>query len=295
MTELPDDRATLDPVAGPLPDDEREDGDRTATSGARLMLALRLFTEQQPIWTVEAAAAALGISLSSAYRYFRTLVQFGFLDSVEANGCYVLGPAVIEFDRVVRVSDPLLGAAVPTMRWLAGQVGQSGAVLLCRLYQDKVMCIHEERAGDAAIALSYERGLPMPMFRGAASKAILASLAPRQMRRIFDRFAPAIAEAGLGGDWPSFREGLAPIRKQGYCVVQGELDPGVTGISAPLFSARGQVLGSLSIARHGALDEVALARTTGLLIAAAREIDTAAGNAVRHAGERTAARAATIP
>lgn len=249
-------------------------------TGDKLLLALRLFTPERPMWTVEEAAAALGVSLSTAYRYFRSLGDAGLLDPVEAQGFYVLGPAVIEFDRTIRVSDPLLGASIPTMRWLADQTGRRGTLLLCRLYQEKVMCIHQERAAGVEQAISYERGRPMPMFRGAASKAILAQLPPRQLRRIFEKAAPEIEALGLGPDWKGFRGRLGAIRRAGVCISRGELDPGVIGISAPLFSPQKQVLGSLGLAIRDDLDEPAFARMRGLVIAGAREIEVAARRCV---------------
>jgi DNA-binding IclR family transcriptional regulator len=266
---------SLEPAAAT---DLREEG--SGSSGDKLLLALRLFTPDRPVWSVEAIAGALAVSLSTAYRYVRSLVGAGLLDPVDGQGGYVLGPAVIEFDRTIRLSDPVLRAALPSIRWLARQLDGRSTLLLCRLYQDTVMCIHQERPGDRAPLVSYERGRPMPMFRGAASKAILAHLPPRQLRRIHRRFADAIADAGLAGGWEAFRDGLAAIRKSGVCVAAGELDPGVVGIAAPVFAAPvpatgRQVLGSLSIAHPGPLDEPALARTVGLLNAAAREIDAA--------------------
>jgi DNA-binding IclR family transcriptional regulator len=245
------------------------------SSGDKLLLALRLFSPARPIWSVEDIAGTLGVSLSTAYRYVRSLVGAGLLDPLDGQGGYVLGPAVIEFDRTIRLSDPVLRAALPSIRWLAQQVDGQSTLLLCRLYQDMVMCIHQERPDDRSPLVSYERGRPMPMFRGAASKAILAHLPPRQLRRVHSRFADGIAAAGLAPDWPTFRDRMAAIRKDGICVARGELDPGVIGLSAPIFDAGRQVLGSLSIAHAGPLDAPTLARTAGLLNAAAREIDAA--------------------
>jgi DNA-binding IclR family transcriptional regulator len=57
----------------------------------------------------------------------------------------------------------------------------------------------------------------------------------------------AIAAAGLGADWDSFRATLRAIREAGHCGTVGKFPPGVLGIAAPLFNGQG-VLGSLCIA-----------------------------------------------
>ena len=262
------------------------------TSADRLVELIKLFTARDPLWTVERAAAALGVSLSTAYRYVRSLVKAGVLESHNDGGSYVLGPAIIELDRTIRVSDPVLAAARPTMQWLAGQVGAGGVVLLCRLFQDKVMCIHQEHRAGPDVPVTYERGLPLPMFRGAASKIIFAHLPPRRLRRLHERHAAAIAEAALGDSFETLSAHLRALRRSGVCVSRGELEIGTTGIAVPVFSRRRQVLGSLSVAYRAHLDELATARLTALLKAGGREVDARvdlAWNAQAAAARREAA------
>lgn len=65
---------------------------RVATSSAdRLLTVLQLFTPERPEWTVKTAASEIGVSVSTAYRYFRGLCRIGLLDPY-AGGSYVLGP-----------------------------------------------------------------------------------------------------------------------------------------------------------------------------------------------------------
>jgi DNA-binding IclR family transcriptional regulator len=107
------------------------------------------------------------------------------------------------------------------------------------------------------------------MFRGAASKVILAHLPPRQLKRVFERHAKAHG----AGNWNTLKDNLRAIRRTGLCVSHGELDPGTTGVAAPLFSPRGQVVGSLAVAWHAPADEGAVAHLGRLIQAGAREID----------------------
>lgn len=243
------------------------------TSAERMLQLLQLFTAERPTWTVEQAAPASGVSLSTAYRYVRALVRAGLLEPADGAGAYALGPAIIQLDRNLQLSEPLLRAARPTMAWLAAQQSAPSTLLLCRLYRDGVMCIHQEPSPDQRHPVSYERGLPLPMVRGAASKVILAHLPPRRLKRFFRTDAAAIAAAGLGRSEAEFRERLRAIRKAGLCIAHGELDPEVTGLAVPLLSPQGQLLGSLALACRARLEAPASARAGALLQAAGREID----------------------
>ncbi len=110
----------------------------------RTITLLRLFTVDRPQWTVEEAALEIGMTISTAYRYFRSLSEHGFICSY-ATGKYVLGPAFMQYDRQIRMLDPLLIAAGPVMDDLARKLPPSTVLLLCKLYDMEVMCIDQRR------------------------------------------------------------------------------------------------------------------------------------------------------
>lgn len=214
-------------------------------SADRLLGILDLYAER-PVWTAEALARRLRVSVSTAYRYVRSLCRAGLLDP--AGGArVVLGPAIIEYDRRIRDSDPVLTVAAPIMQKLAARAGREGAVVLTRLYRDRVMCVHQQSArGGNGHLTQYERGRPMSMFKGATSKVILAFLPDRKLKRLFLARRDEIRVARLGNDWKSFKANLKEIRRDGFCQTISEITPSRTGIAAPVFDERG-VIGSLSV------------------------------------------------
>lgn len=216
-----------------------------ASSTDRILSIPSLFTEQRPIWTVEEMAQALGLPISTAYRYFQSLLRFGFLDEAPGQG-YCLGPAFIEFDRAIRLSDPVARLAKPIMADLAPRMPPGTQIILCRAYRKKIMCIDQLAVLPLDSAINYERGRPMPFPRGATSKVILAHLSWRRQKREFEDNTDTMKQAGLGKDWNAFRSSLRDIRKQGYCISRGEVETGRMGIAAPIFGAQGKVPHSLS-------------------------------------------------
>jgi len=87
----------------------------------------------------------------------------------------------------------------------------------------------------------------MPLFRGASSKVILASMPLRTVKAIYGEHAQKFAQASLGRNWDEAKERLRVIRNAGFAVTQGEVDPGMCGIAVPLFDPAGLIVGSLSI------------------------------------------------
>ncbi|CDX33085.1 conserved hypothetical protein [Mesorhizobium sp. SOD10] len=204
---------------------------------------LGLFTPTRPALTAEKMAAVVGCSMATIYRYVKVLTNAGLL-APAAGGTYVLGARIIELDRQIRLGDPLLAASRDPMVELSRRVGEN--LLLCSFYGNNVVCIHEEWP-DPSYRTSYDRGRPMPLFRGAASKVILANLPPHKLRDLMLKHAEQITSAGLGPNWNAFKSKLRELRKAGYCTAAEEVDPGLAAIAIPLFDGSDQILGSLSI------------------------------------------------
>lgn len=208
-----------------------------------MLSILNLFSEGKSVVTHDDVVASLGCSRATAYRYLKSLSTAGLIGPVHG-GSYVIGSRVIELDRLLRLRDPILQAARLVMAELARR--HKVNVMLCSYYGDKVMCADIEWP-DASYKSSYERGRPMPMFLGATAKAILAHLTPYQQRNLMLWHPADIRSAGLGGNWNEFRVNLRRLRKERVVVSHGEIDPGLIGVGAPVFSRENKVLGSLVV------------------------------------------------
>ena len=213
------------------------------TSPARVFAILNLFDEDHPVWHTDDINAALGYARATGYRYVRDLVDAGFLSKVSA-GRYSLGPRIIELDYQLRRSDPVLLAAVPVMEAVVAATGLD--CVLSTVFGSRVVDIHRASA-DPALELSYGRGRPRPLYRGAAPKVFLANLPRPRLARLHEATAAEAAAAGLGEGWDAFRTTLAAIRRAGFYWSHGELDPGIAAAAVPLFDGDGDVVASLAL------------------------------------------------
>lgn len=209
----------------------------------RLLDILNLFTSAAPAWSSEDLIRSLGVSRSTGYRYIKLLSDAGLIAAV-SDGHYILGPRIIQLDHQIRQCDPLSLSSEGMLEPLVEQTNCT--VQVCALYSSSVLCIAQVRAPGVPTNIM-GRGETRPLFFGAASKAILAHLRPYQLKSLYAKHAKTIAAAGLGADWESFRVTLARIRTDGYVTSVGEVNPGVFGLSAPIFNSSGFILGSLGI------------------------------------------------
>jgi DNA-binding IclR family transcriptional regulator len=250
----------------------------SGSSGDRLLKALALFTIERPQWIVEAAAEKLGVSPQTTYRYFKQLTAAGLITPVAGAG-YTLGPAIIQMERQIQATDPMLTAARTVMVDLIQHAVEGSTAILCRLFHDRVMCMHQVMGRGPQEPVSYERGRLMPLYRGATAKIILAHLPTRTLKSLFGHHADEIKAAGLGKSFDEFRRALATIRRAGICVTHGEVDHGRTGIGAPIFDCDGAVLGSLSLALPSArVDDALVEHLAPLTAAGARVVERIISN-----------------
>lgn len=243
-------------------------GPNSDTSIGRVLGILDLFTPEAPVWTVDGLVEHLGLARATVYRYVRTLCDSGFLVPVSGAG-YVLGPRFIEFDRNIRLADPLLQIVPPVMAELRDIV--RGGQLLCAFYGLRVLSVLQDKT-DPNITMSMERGRPFPLFRGSPSRVILANLPTRQLRNLALNHQKEIEAAGLGSNWTEFRDGLRAVRRQGY-LAASDIDKALVGISAPIFQAPGAVSASLCLVRrreNTSADEIAF--LGGVAVEAAQRI-----------------------
>lgn len=199
-------------------------------SGERILAILDKFTEQRPEWTSEALRAELGYSRPTLYRYLKTLKDAGFLVSLP-NAGFTLGPRVTELDFLMRRSDPLILLGSSSIRKLAASYPCSA--LLVRWYGQKILCVASEVSA-ADPPSSYPRGRPMPLARGAISRAILAFLPRREQVMLVEDLLPELRKIGIGQTTEEVLEVLRAIRRTGFAMAFGEVTPGAVGIAAPI-------------------------------------------------------------
>ena len=84
------------------------------SSLTRLLSVLGLFSAQVPSLTVDQIATQMGVPKSTSYRYVQALTKAGLL--VRLDKSITLGPRIIELDRSIRESDPVIRIAAQPMR-----------------------------------------------------------------------------------------------------------------------------------------------------------------------------------
>jgi len=217
-------------------------------SGERILAILDLFSEERPHWSPEEIMATLGYSRPTLYRYLKTLKDSGYLISLPHAG-FALGPRVTELDYLMTRADPMIEIGGPELTALADRF--PGSAFLVRWYGRKLLCVASAVSVEAPKS-SYPRGRPMPLGRGAISRAIAAFLPARDRRSLVQDYLAEFAGTGVGETMDEVLAALRDVRRDGYATAWGEVTPGVVAVAAPILLGDNNPQGALCLTSNEA-------------------------------------------
>lgn len=221
----------------------RRRSDALHTVGRTLAL-LACFTPARPEWTVTELARELGLAKSAVSRMVSTLRRHGWIVR-DADGRRLrLGLRVLELARAAQTAFALHRAALPVMRALAAETGES--VFLTVVDGDEAVTLERVLAGQW-LRYSLDVGARSPLHAGASNRVLLAYMPEDEREAYLARPLARFTEQTIT-DPDRLRAVLRRIREQGYDCSTGELTPGVTAVAAPILTREGRLLGAISIA-----------------------------------------------
>jgi len=201
-------------------------------SARKALQLLLCFDAAWPRAGVAALAKAAGLPLSSAYRHLALLRELGLVEE-DSGGLYRVTPRIHALARAADAASPLVVAARPFLERLAASTG--AVAVLFRLLGD--VCVAVEAVEPRRpIHLSGLSGRSFPLHRGAPSKLLFASLPATVRNAYLDRIERA--DPAERARRRARETELALIRKRGWAESQGEVDPGLWAVAAPVMLKR---------------------------------------------------------
>lgn len=208
-------------------------------SGRRLLAVLLSFTESRPLWTAADLSQELGMGASMVYRYIALLREVGLLDAAEGSQYRItdLASSLAAASSAVRA--PIAAASASVISQIRDEFGET--VLVSRRSGWRVYTV-ERAESNRPVRLQFEHGQAMSLHGGSMSRVLLAAL-PRSERDSYLAQLPDDVRA-----MPQLQhDALDEIVSQGYAESFEEIDEGIWGVAAPLYSGE-TVVGAIGCA-----------------------------------------------
>ncbi|MEU0031398.1 IclR family transcriptional regulator C-terminal domain-containing protein [Streptomyces sp. NPDC006335] len=208
----------------------------------RGLAVIRAFDADHPQLSLTEVARTCGLTRAAARRFLLTLADLGY---VRADGrAYRLTPRVLELGYSYLSSFSLAQLAQPHLEQLVDRTRESSS--LCVLDGDDIVYVARvpaRRIMTAAITV----GTRFPAHVTSVGRVILAGLPGEELEVRLDRaeLSPLTARTIASADL--LRAELERVRRQGYALVDQELEEGLRSIAAPVRDRGGEVVAAVNI------------------------------------------------
>lgn len=215
----------------------------------RAVRLLRLLSDGRPR-TLTQLSDDLGMSPSTTFRLLANLSAYSLLERDRGDGKYRLGLAVLEMARSYLEGNDLRRIALPELERLRDETGET--VHLGILDEMEVVYL-EKLHGHHAIGLMSSRvGGRSPAYCTGLGKVLLAHGDPERVRCHFEAQGLKRYTANTLRTVPDLMEHLESVKAQGYGTDDGEHEPDVRCVAAPVFDLSGQAVAAVSVSGPGA-------------------------------------------
>jgi DNA-binding IclR family transcriptional regulator len=214
------------------------------TSAQKMLRLLQCFSIFDRSLSVSQIAERTGMPRSTAHRWCLSLRQVGFLDQDQARDEYRLGLGLFQLGNIVLSSMDLHRQARPVVESLT-RAAQDG-VHLCVFDGMQMVFVSHSQGGRSGRNNSTTVVEGSPCYCTSVGKAALAFQPDNVVQRAIDQGLQGYTRNTIT-DPTRLRDELRLTRERGYSVDNGEMEPHVRCVGAPVRNASGQVIAAISV------------------------------------------------
>ena len=230
-----------------MTDDVDAPGARPASGGdvvralASGLAVLRAFTPDTPTLSVSEAATAAGVTRATARRMLLTLTELGY--AVQDGRRFALTPRVLELGHgywsgrsVSEILRPILTQASQRLHQSCSAGVLHGAHLMY------IARVHTERI----LRVNLDVGTRLPAFTTSMGRVLLAALPADEARAIIEASDLTPRTPHSLTDPVEIMGRVDAARRDGYAVIDQEVELGLRSIAVPLYSVHARVVAALN-------------------------------------------------
>lgn len=222
--------------------DDPEPSGQYVQSLARGLSVIRAFGRDRPSMTLSDIAEATGLSRATARRFLLTLIELGY---VRTDGrLFLLSPRVLELGFSYLSGLALPEIVAPHLEQLSRRLNESASASV--LDDGDIVYIARVPAR-RIMTVSITVGTRFPAHATSMGRVLLAGLDDDALDRYLDSIGRAAFTENTVTDAATLRETLLQVRRQGWALVDQELEPGLRSIAAPLRGVDGRVLAAINV------------------------------------------------
>jgi IclR family pca regulon transcriptional regulator len=217
-------------------------GDGYVQSFARGLDVIRSFSAAAPKQTLTDVAARSGLTRAGARRILLTLQSLGYVRTDGKH--YALTPRILDLGFAYLSSMPIWNLAEPVMQRLVEEVKESCSAAVL----DGTDIVYVLRVPTRKImSIGLGVGSRLPAASTSMGRMLLAALPDAQVEALLHAAPPSALTRYTLTDPDAVLAKVRQARRQGWCLVNQELEEGLVSLAAPIVSRAGETIAALNI------------------------------------------------
>jgi IclR family transcriptional regulator, pca regulon regulatory protein len=203
---------------------------------------IRALSAPGPGLTLSEVARETGLTRAAARRFLLTLGELGYVRVAERR--FALTPRVLELGYAYLSSLSLPEIAQPHLRELVERVHESSSVSVLD-GGDIVYVAREPTRRIMTVAIAV--GTRFPAYATSMGRVLLSGLSDEALDAYLSAVSLHAFTPGTVSDRAALRGELERVRRQGWALVDQELEHGLRSVAAPIRDQRGGVVAAVNL------------------------------------------------
>jgi IclR family transcriptional regulator, pca regulon regulatory protein len=211
----------------------------------RGLAVIKAFGPDRERLSLSEVARATGLTRAAARRFLLTLVKLGYVRSDGRE--FSLRPRVLELGYAYLSGLALPDMAEPHLEELSAKLHESSSIsVLDGHHIVYVARVATKRIMTVAISV----GTRFPAYAASMGRVLLAALSPAELDQyLAEATFEAFTERTVT-DPARLREIVAEVRRDGYSIVDQELEDGLRALAVPIHDSSGTVTAAVNVSAH---------------------------------------------
>ena len=241
------------------------------SSLARGLAVIRAFSQQRRELTIAQLSHRTDIPRAAVRRCLYTLGKLGYVGT-EDGRTYALRPRILALGHAYLSSTPLATAVQPLLDQISDALHESSSMAV--LEGDEILYIARSSTTTRLMSIDLGLGSRLPAYCTSMGRVLLAELPPGELDQYLSRVKLTRLTTRTVSTATELKRVLAEVRRDGYALVDQELEIGLRSIAVPVKDAAGRCVAAINVGTQSARVSVAemQARFLAPLQAAASEL-----------------------
>lgn len=214
-------------------------------SGLEVILA---FDESHPRMTLSEVATRTGMNRAKARRFLLTLHALGYVHKQQRY--FELAPKVLQLGYAFLSANDYRSVIQQVLEDITSESGESSSLGV--LDGDSVIYVARSSSRHRLMAITLSVGTRLPAAHTSMGRVLLGQLSDAELDDFLAWVEIARHTPTTVIDKAELKQSIIEVRRQGYAIVDQELDSGLRSLAVPAFAGNGRLLGAINISTNAA-------------------------------------------